>query len=206
MPICENESDYIHQKDIGCISRRYLSLNRTEGRTKRDPTDYISSAIRWTDRDACTNNTAVHRWKRDGTPAPDPVLEPRGDAFVSDQWLLRQSRRKLPSLRIQVGSFEGIHPIRTYSASVCWAHLRGRTYPPPGLCAQHGVNLGGESPLRTRQREPLAKTKGVLREEESEGRWRQSPEPTIRNRRVGAWMRTRLQPKSKSNSCTGIHV
>ena len=48
--------------------------------------------------------------------------------------------------------------------------------------------------------------KGVLREEESEGRWRQSPEPTNRNRRVGAWMRARLQQMPKPDSCTGFHV
>lgn len=71
------------------------------------------------------------------------------------------------------------------------------------MCAQHEVNLGGESPLRTRQREPLAKAKGVLREEESEGRRRQNPEPTSRNRRVGIRKRARLQRKLKPNSCTG---
>jgi len=35
-------------------------------------------------------------------------------------------------------------------------------------CARHGRTLGGESPLWTRQWEPLAEGKGVHREVESE--------------------------------------
>ena len=50
------------------------------------------------------------------------------------------------------------------------------------LCAGHAPSLGGESPLRARQRESLAEAKGVRREAESEGSWRQTSGLTNRNR------------------------
>ena len=50
------------------------------------------------------------------------------------------------------------------------------------LCAQHGLNLGGESPLQALQWELLAETKGVHREVESERRSRQNLGPTNRKR------------------------
>ena len=49
-------------------------------------------------------------------------------------------------------------------------------------CAQHGLNLGGESPLQALQWELLAETKGVHREVESERRSRQNLGPTNRKR------------------------
>ena len=52
----------------------------------------------------------------------------------------------------------------------------------PVPCAQHGLNLGGESPLQALQWELLAETKGVHREVESERRSRQNLGPTNRKR------------------------
>ena len=48
------------------------------------------------------------------------------------------------------------------------------------VCAWHGPNLGGESPLQAWQWELLAETKGVHREVESERRSRQNLGPTNR--------------------------
>ena len=141
MPICENESDYIHQKDIGCISRRYLGLNRTGGRTERDPTDYISSAIRWTDRDACTNNTAVRGWKG-MLHSTRPCSEPRWN--TSDQWLLLTDPHRTftfqESKRIRLKEstrFERVQPC------VCWETCSDGLTRPLGLSRHRpGVHPG----------------------------------------------------------------
>ena len=49
------------------------------------------------------------------------------------------------------------------------------------MCALHGQQHDGESPLQAWQYELLAESKGDSREGESEGSWRQNPEPTNRN-------------------------
>jgi len=69
------------------------------------------------------------------------------------------------------------------------------------LCAQHGRRLGGESPLYAWQRGVLAKSKGVHREVESEGSWRQSPDLTNRNRIEGHLGWVSLQNKTKPDRC-----
>ena len=70
------------------------------------------------------------------------------------------------------------------------------------------VSNGWKSRIRPSSGKDTAKTKGVHREVESEGRWRQISGLTNRNH-IRLWLRIRLHNKSKSNNyseLTGVNV
>ncbi len=54
--------------------------------------------------------------------------------------------------------------------------------PPFSLCARHGAELGGESPLRAVMIGTVSQGQGRRREAGSEGSRRQNPDLTNRNR------------------------
>ena len=67
------------------------------------------------------------------------------------------------------------------------------------------VSNGWKSPIRPSSGKDTAKTKGVQREVESEGRWRQISGLTNRNH-IRLQLRIRLHNKSKSNNYSELTV
>ena len=67
------------------------------------------------------------------------------------------------------------------------------------------IAKGGKSQIRPSSGKDIAKTKGVHREVESEGRWRQISGLTNRNH-IRLWLRIRLPNKLKSNNYSELTV
>ena len=77
------------------------------------------------------------------------------------------------------------------------------------MCVRHVYQLQGGSPEYALQQGVLAKSKGVLREEESERSWRQRFELTNRNGIKGAGKWVMLHKKQKPYYCmelTGVNA
>ena len=106
-------------------------------------------------------------------------LAEQGLYFLSEGWDKVQER--CSNRRVPNGTHGGVRGRLANQSPVSYS-----------MCAQHGVNLGGESPLQAWQWELLAEDKGVHREMESEGSRRQNPEPTNRKCIVGMSARARL--------------
>ncbi len=68
-------------------------------------------------------------------------------------------------------------------------------------CARHGNELEGESPLLARRGEQLAEGKGVHREVESEGSWRQNA-ALMNKKRIRRTWRISRPVTTKSNTLT----
>ena len=68
-------------------------------------------------------------------------------------------------------------------------------------CARHGNKLEGESPLLARRGEQLAEGKGVHREVESEGSWRQNA-ALMNKKRIRRTWRISRPMTTKSNTLT----